>query len=358
MSNLNKEDKEIILDFYFRCGSEDDINRGRDLIASNEEAAQLYANLEDTLTGLDSIKYEPCPDNLTELTIARLKLAAAESTSQNKLNQLLADEQKNENAASGSTKVTTRRTFWRSITDTAAVAAMIALVFTVGYPALSNVRQNSWKVQCAANMAGVGNAMARYASSNNDSLPSVPVQAGSPWWKIGDQGEKNQSNTRHVWLLVKEGYLKGEEFVCPGRKDSQALNLPTEKIAALQDFPSRKNVDYSFMVMCEEATKRQRAGRLTALMADRNPIFEKVQLSSTSPSGTDEFIKIMLNDKLRTMTSTNHKGRGQNILLSGGSANFKKDRLISNDDIYTVSGTDSYSGKELPCKENDFFLAP
>lgn len=70
MGSLSKEDKDIILDFYFRCGDEETINRGRDLVASNPEAAILYARLEETLTQLDSIKYEPCPDNLVELTVA------------------------------------------------------------------------------------------------------------------------------------------------------------------------------------------------------------------------------------------------------------------------------------------------
>ncbi|MCK5172910.1 MAG: hypothetical protein KAR47_05930, partial [Planctomycetes bacterium] len=276
-------------------------------------------------------------------------------TSQKKLNQLLADEQRNANAVSTSSKVTTSRTFWRRITDTAAAAAMLTLVCLLGYPALSNVRQNSWKVRCAANMAGVGNAMASYASSNNGSLPTVPVQAGAPWWKVGDQGDKNQSNTRHVWLLVKDGYLKGEEFVCPGNKDSQKIDLPPDIVKTLNDFPSRKNVNYSFMVMCDKAVKRQKAGYLTAFMADSNPIFENITTKGNSP---DEFTKIMLTRELKSIMSRNHKGRGQNVLFSGGSALFNNNRIVLNDDIFTVKGKDTYRGTELPSDENDIFLAP
>ena len=77
MGYLKSEDQQLILDFYFRCGDEEDISRGRDLIAANPEAARLYANLEDTLTELDTLKYEPCPENLADLTVARLKLAAS-----------------------------------------------------------------------------------------------------------------------------------------------------------------------------------------------------------------------------------------------------------------------------------------
>ena len=67
MSSLSREDKDVILDFYFRCADEESINRGRDLVAANSEAAVLYARLKETLTQLDSIKYGPCPENLVEL---------------------------------------------------------------------------------------------------------------------------------------------------------------------------------------------------------------------------------------------------------------------------------------------------
>jgi hypothetical protein len=74
MSRLSQQQHQLILDFYFRCGEESDIEAGRDLIASNPEAAKLYAKLEDSLSPLGA-GYEPCPDNLVDLTLARLKLA-------------------------------------------------------------------------------------------------------------------------------------------------------------------------------------------------------------------------------------------------------------------------------------------
>ena len=77
MTNLTSTQKDIILNFYFRCGSSAEIDRARDLIAANPAAAELYARLGQTLTQLDAVKYGPCPDNLADLTIARLKAAAA-----------------------------------------------------------------------------------------------------------------------------------------------------------------------------------------------------------------------------------------------------------------------------------------
>jgi hypothetical protein len=139
MSNLSKEEKEIILDFYFRCGDQRDLDRARDLIAVNPEAAKLYTALQETLTLLDNTEYEPCPDNLAELTVAKLKLAASASTT--KLQSLLEKEKKktflNQN------KITTvHQRHWTNILEVAAVAAVLLIITGLGFPLLSNMRQN------------------------------------------------------------------------------------------------------------------------------------------------------------------------------------------------------------------------
>ena len=97
MTNLTSEQKDIILSFYFRCGTAEEIDRARDLIASDRRAADLYAELERSLGLLDSVKYEPCPDNLAEITIAKLKLAASAEkalTEQSEIDRLLAKERR------------------------------------------------------------------------------------------------------------------------------------------------------------------------------------------------------------------------------------------------------------------------
>lgn len=355
MSDLSKQDKEVILDFYFRCGTDEHISRGRDLIADHEEAAKLYADLADTLTNLDAVKYEPCPDNLAALTVARLKHVAVEAQAQQYLENLLYEQSE---GSPVSAKATTQRTFWKRIAVPAAMAAMLALVAGIWYPSFTNMRQNSWKIKCTANLMKVGSAMSAYTASHNGFLPSVSIKAGDPWWKIGNQGKQNQSNTRHVWQLVKNNYLNGTEFSCPGREGSKPLDMNAEEIAAHNDFPSRNNINYSLMIMCEEAVKRQRSGRLTAFMADSNPIFENITAKGNSPDSSDEFTKIMLTREMKSMMSRNHKGRGQNVLFSGGSALFKNNRIVLNDDIFTVKGKNTYYGTELPCDENDIFLAP
>lgn len=355
MSTLKPEEKEILLDFYFRCGTEERIDQGRDLVASNPEAAKLYDDLEKTLTQLDGAKYEPCPDNLAEITIARLKLAAVQS--QQNLENLLEKEQEKTSDRS-SKPVTAQRSFWR-FAEMAAIAAMIVLVAGIFKPAVANMRRIADQTVCRSRLKRVGAGMTSFAGNNNGFLPAVAMRAGAPWWKIGDQGKESQSNTRHNWLLVKDGYVEAKDFVCPGRKGAKVLKLKPAQLQALNDFPSRQNVSYSFMLMCGETAKRQRAGKMTVLVADLNPVFEKVFNSNgESFSTADEFARILLNSQTQKMMSSNHQGRGQNLLISGGSAQFKKQRIFLNDDIYTIKDKQSYSGKEMPCSPDDIFLVP
>ena len=351
MSNLSKEEKEVILDFYFRCGEEERINRGRDLIAGNPEAAQLYANLEDSLRQLDSVKYEPCPENLVELTVAKLKLAA--SSEQARLESLLAAEQR-KTAHMESPDATTSRSFWRNVAEVAAIAAVVLVIAGVSMPSLSRMRARS---ACQANLMRMGQAIVRYANDNNDAFPAVPMKAGSPWWKVGDQGAENQSNTRPMWLVVQKGYLDGKDTICPGMKDAITSAYTQAELARYKDFPSRWHISYSFKFTSDKCGKYQK-GQRGVLLADLNPVFEKIFDRDKSVSIPDERTVVLLSKQLKNIMSANHAGRGQNILFDDASSKFMKTRIVFGDDIYTVRDAESYSGCEVPSCEEDIFLAP
>jgi len=74
---LTKEQNGLILDYLFRCAECEQIERGSTLIASNPKAAALYSCIKKALAQLKHIKDEDCPDELVDMTIARLKLATA-----------------------------------------------------------------------------------------------------------------------------------------------------------------------------------------------------------------------------------------------------------------------------------------
>ena len=345
MSSLSKDDKDVILDFYFRCADEERINRGRDLVAGNPEAAVLYARLEETLTQLDSIKYGPCPENLVELTVARLKLAA--SSGETQLHKLLTLEQQKD--------LTTQQrrvgepipvpwSFRENLIKMVALAAGIMIVVGIVFPTLSGMRQNARRITCKNRQGIVGAAYIRYAGDNDGQIPYVATPAGARWSR-GDKG----SNTRHPFLLLKQEHVKPQNFVCPGNLIAIAMDIPIDQLNLHNDFPSTNNFSFSTRIMCDKSNK-QLNGRRFILMSDRNPVFE----SSSSPASSvvdEELIK-----QLRNRLSSNHDGKGQNILRSNGSVEYIKVRFIQGDDIFTIKGINRYERREIPCDEEDTFL--
>jgi hypothetical protein len=347
MSNLSQEEKEAILDFYFRCGEEQDLNRAQNLIADNTQAAKFYAALKEILSRLENIKDEPCPDNLVELTVAKLESAASESKT--KLQKLLEKEQKK----TFQYKIkTSRQPHLTNILEVAAVAAVFLIITGLGFPLLSNIRQKSFQTTCQAKLRNIGDGLASYA---NDKKDPVPMTAGSPWWKVGQQGEENHSNTRHLWLLVKDNYVEPDKFICPGHKDAKPAIVNSALTTQYQDFPSRKNLSYSFRTNCHQAQKNTHKALI--IIADRNPIFANIPQDSDHYK-LDQFTKILLSEELKKMMSPNHNTKGQNILHCDGSVEFIHDRIVNGDDIYTIEGVDEYSGCEVPHNNNDIFLAP
>jgi hypothetical protein len=369
MSCLNKEQQDLILDFYFRCGDDLSINMGRDLIAANPEAAKLYDNLESTLKELDAIRYEPCPDNLVEVTIARLKRAASQ-VSQGPLehkgtpplfaiSDLILAEQNKSNLPFSKTNLPAKTRISRyRLAQIAAIAAVFLAISGIGFPVFSNLRQSSWKTACLSNFGRLGQAITRYAGDHDGQLPSVPMAAGSPWYKIGEQGSENQSNTRHLWILIQQDYATPEDFVCPGHRQSQAACGDSGVFSRLNDFPCHRNISYSYQLLCGKNNLDTSGNSL--LLADRNPLFENICTCCKPTDQTRlEGFQVRLDPQLLAQMSSNHRGRGQNILRRDGSALFVVDRQIGDDDIYTLKGILLYRGIEIPCMDGmDNFLVP
>ncbi len=335
MSSLSKDDKDDILAFYFRCGDEESINHGRDLVAANPEAAVLYAQLEESLTQLDSIKYGPCPENLVELTVARLKLAA--SSGQTQLHELLTLEQQKDLAAQGAAQqrqscepVLVPWSFRENLIKMVALAAGILIVVGIAFPTLSGMRQKAWRITCNDRLRNVGAGFIRYVSENDDRIPYVATMAGARWSR-GDKG----SNTRHPFLLLKQEHVKPQDFICPGNRNAIVMNIPVDQLALHNDFPLTNNFSFSSRIMCDKSSRRLN-GQRYIFMSDLNPVFESLCARNSRPPASlvvdEELIK-----RLSSRLSSNHGGKGQNILRSDGSVEYIKDRFIQGDDIFTIS---------------------
>jgi len=342
MSPLNNEQKQLLFDYFIGLTSQKETTEAKALISASKEAAKIHSRLRVAIAPLDSLEPESCPDELVEHTILRVNKLA--DSSQRQLRRLLATEQRK--------KVATKVVFWSNWGEMAAVAAAIMLIVAVLVPALRVARLKYRKQRCQTQMGSIFRGLSDYISDHDGQSPAVATTAGAPWWWVGYQGNENHSNTRHIYLLPKGGYVELSNFICPGCKGEKPLQLNDSQIQRLKDFPSRRYVTYSFRVRCH----RNRGDKLLCrkvLMADWNPVFEQL------PEVFSGELQLQLNRKLLTLNSNNHNRRGQNVLFGDGSVEFLKTRFISiSDDIFTLQDIDIYQGCEVPSCETDSLLAP
>ncbi|UCG48920.1 MAG: hypothetical protein JSU94_03885 [Phycisphaerales bacterium] len=346
MNPLGPEQKQLLFDYCLGLTTKKETARAEALVFSHKQATQIQMKLRTALAPLESVEVEPCPDALAERTIERLCELA--DSSHHRLEQLLAAEE--------TRKSTVKIGFWRNIGEMAAVAAAIILIAGVLLPSLGMTRQRYWLKRCQSQQASIFDGMNRYISEHDGALPTVPAKAGGPWWNIGCPDNESCSSARPLWLLVRLGYVKHSDFVCPGGSQGRALKFDISEVQKYNDFPGRKYVLYSPRIHCPKSQKNcMTAGQ--PLMADRSPIFEDL------PSDLSREIKLRLDEKLLTVNSRNHAGRGQNIVFGDGHVKFVKIRVLGpeQDDIFTLrmmSTGFEIKGCERPDCDTDFFFAP
>jgi hypothetical protein len=245
---------------------------------------------------------------------------------------------------------------WVGIFRRLATAAVFLIVASVLFNTVNYLRYNSRLQRCQSQMAGVFRGLRHYIADHDGQPPRVAAAAGDPWWEVGNQGDENHSNTRNVFLLVRDGYVRAGDFVCSGCPRGGHAAITPADLKAYKDFPSRSCVTYSFQISCGQTSGGQTSdGKLLCrrvIMADWNPLFEEL------PRDFDKPLQLQLTREMLSRNSLNHKRRGQNILFGDGGVSFLKTRLIGTDDIFTLQDTDIYEGCELPSCETDFFLAP
>ena len=342
MASLTDQQKQLLFDYCTGLASQRQAVEAEALISSNEEAAEICSRLKASLAPLlEGIESESCPDELAEGTVWRLNNLARS----NRLEQLLAAEQARD--------VTARPRLWRSLGEMVAIAAVIVFVAGVLIAPLKFVRQRSRQQRCQMQLQRIWQGVNQYCADHNGRLPTVATAMGCPWWKVGYQGKENHSNTRHIWLLAKGDYVDPADFICPGRRLGKAIQFDRSQAKNYNDFPARGYVTYSFRIRPNKSRRGYVPGR-KVLMSDLNPLFERL------PQNYSNQLNLRLDKDLLNLNSTNHRGRGQNILFGNGRVDFVKIRRVgvAADDIFTLKDTEIYRGCEVPASETDAFLAP
>jgi prepilin-type processing-associated H-X9-DG protein len=275
----------------------------------------------------------------------------------------------------------------------AAMFVLFMLFFIVMLlPSLSRARELSKRTVCAANLKGMGNGFATYATGNNDEFPIpahlkadkdevgrvkyAPGQIGAHRGKQGeiDAGETTtedteMSTTRAMWYLVRSGASSPKSFICPSSDDQPNRE---DNPQDFWDFRSYKEVSYGYQVPFGKFGKPSPAGEMDMVIAaDKGPYGAALEAGKPNPGPPD--LKPGDNPRQwRKFNSPNHHGEGQNVLYPDGHVDFVMTSLAGweRDNIYTrwsspdeedtearIRGTPP-TGIETPWGESDSLIYP
>ena len=267
------------------------------------------------------------------------------------------------------------------------VITIIALLMGILMPALSRTREFAQRMACAANLRGLGAAMAVYAG--NDAveaypraggknsqwgIPSGVVLSSTRWYSSSQTVAFNTAVnpctetpiTASWYLLVKYADVQTEQFICKAdfavkfttRELPPIFQVPIPANFELSDgwdfgptmFTAKVNPDnhcsyayhmpYTITVGGQSTSYAINAERmgLLPIAADRNPYDD---FDETEPGPIEAMGPLnMATTKKAEGNSESHKTIGQNVLYLDGHAEFQ-DRPycgLDEDNIYTYWG--------------------
>ncbi len=241
----------------------------------------------------------------------------------------------------------------RRLADLVSIAAMLLIVVSIGWPAMSAWRSASIKASCNANMRSVASAMGLYGGDFREHLPAATAGfgGGQTWWNVGKGAE--QSNSANLYTLTRTGYAPLNDLACAG--NAHAITEPTSEDAT--DWDSLEEISYSYRIITRKDAPRLGSDNRFVIAADRSPVV--LRAARGEPIIPRE-------------SSPNHSGKGQMILFSDGSVLWTTTpQLESGDNIYLPRAIEfmvevaeqlgqvrPIRGTELPARHGDDFVGP
>lgn len=253
-----------------------------------------------------------------------------------------------------------RRGLGVSFGQIAATAAVFLVGISLLIPTLERNRAESRRIACQGNLAQAGMALGSYAADHGGVLPRGPVQPGEVWWNVGQNaGNRNtaaghawHSNSAHLYILVRQGYISADRLACP---ENPAAPAPGRLTAQQRDWPSPQAVSYSYQNQYTAKPIHLDQDPSLAVLADKNPLF-------VARDG-----RLSFDAAASPITpSRMHGNRGQNVLTAQGSVAWTIRPLITHphtadgtnieDNIWVLHGVSVYTGQ--PGRNDDSFLVP
>lgn len=266
---------------------------------------------------------------------------------------------------------------------------LLAIPILVG--SLGRARELSKRTVCAANLKGMGNGFATYATANNDEFP-VPAHLVADEAGVGrvryapgiigkhrgkvnepDAGEsstedKELSTTRGMWYLVRAGASSPKSFICPSSKDKPNNE---DNPQDFWDFRKYSEVSYGYQVPFGKHGKPSpNLDQDMAIAADKGPYSAALEAGRPNP-GVPTAQRKDNPDKWRRWNSLNHRSEGQNVMYNDAHVDFVMTPLAGTaaDNIYTrwsqadpdelgrIHGTPP-TGIETPFGDTDSLIYP
>lgn len=225
-----------------------------------------------------------------------------------------------------------------------AVAACIVVLIGVSVPGVSALRDRSRRALCASHLCNIFVGVSSYQQSFGGALPFAGNVPNAAWLPAGAVDGPYASNSRHLYRLLKLGYLANPEvFICPS--DAYGQPMAARGAADWDDFALARNLSYASLNL-SGPSPRLKPALPVAYLSDPNPLFSNaVFVPVTDPDQAN---------------SPAHRGRGQMVLMLDGNARWMTRPIYGpqRDNLWLLGGLQDYTGREAPTTDEDVQLVP
>jgi len=191
------------------------------------------------------------------------------------------------------------------------VIAIIALLVSILLPSLNKAKELAKRASCAANLSGLGKAMALYATSEDGGLPKTvaPSGVGNGTWTTPDftsnvavdaadahdqlfvtGGDKRGCPTASLFLLVRSDYIGTKMLICASDSEGVADDLSDADLPLLIDIADKANCSYSLSYAWNDG------GNVDWTMGGRS---EFILMSDLSPVGITTSVDVQADEIAR-----------------------------------------------------------